>query len=351
MKLIYYISLFLSVFATSCSKKKTNEEIDNTKRKVLVLNEGNFMFGNAEMSVYHPISKELVNGVFEKVNDFKLGDVAQSMLLFDSLLFVAVNNSSKVDVLHASSLKHIYSINISGSSPRYCYADASYQKLYITELYANKIHIVNLNNFQVIGSITTQGWTESIAAKGNFIYTIQRRKPGGQKAASILKIDRASSTISNTVPLPADPSNFGFDYLNNIWAMHGSDTAQGVSAAQLHQIDLNSFSIIKTVSFPQNMRPSNFRLHPDGQSCFYTIGKQVFQWNLSNTDLPTSPLFVSEAALIYNLDIDPYSRDIYLSDAIDYVQPSKIYRYDESGKLIHSFTAGVISNEFCFYAP
>ena len=69
---------------------------------VFVVCEGTFMFANASLSYYNPDSSIIENSVFYRANKFKLGDVAQSMVIRDSLGFIVVNNSARVDVISTS---------------------------------------------------------------------------------------------------------------------------------------------------------------------------------------------------------------------------------------------------------
>ena len=45
---------------------------------------------------------------------------------------------------------------------------------------------------------------------------------------------------------------------------------------------------------------------------------------------------------------DPYNKNVYISDAIDYVQNGLIYRLDSLGNEIDLFNSGIIPNDFLF---
>ncbi|MBP6456912.1 MAG: hypothetical protein KA275_09320, partial [Chitinophagaceae bacterium] len=76
-----YFLFFLSIFL-SCRKDKPvidNSTVTTTfNEKVWISNEGNFQFGNGELSLYNAENNEVINKFYESVNQKKLGDVFQS---------------------------------------------------------------------------------------------------------------------------------------------------------------------------------------------------------------------------------------------------------------------------------
>ena len=66
---------------------------------VFVLCEGSFGAGNSSLYHYYPESKEVTANVFHSANDARLGDIAQSLYMYNGLLFVVVNNSGVVFAL------------------------------------------------------------------------------------------------------------------------------------------------------------------------------------------------------------------------------------------------------------
>ena len=118
MKELIYLFLVFSIF--SC---RTDDEQDQsvlvTDAKVLILNEGNYNFGNSSLSLYHQNENRVDNKVFQSNNSGRpIGDVVQSAVQIGNELFVVVNNSSKIEILVASNLTSITAIQ-QLNSPRY----------------------------------------------------------------------------------------------------------------------------------------------------------------------------------------------------------------------------------------
>ena len=64
--------------------------------------------------------------------------------------------------------------------------------------------------------------------------------------------------------------------------------------------------------------------------------------------LPVRPFLPYDETLYYGLTVNPHSGDVYVADAIDYVQAGKVYRYSAQGVLLDEFYVGVTPGAFCW---
>ncbi len=122
---------------------------------MFIINEGNFMYANASLTYYIPGSGKTENEVFIRANGINLGDVAQSMSIYGDNGYIVVNNSGVIFVIDPDTFRLKGSIT-GLISPRYIhFIDA--RKAYVTDLYQEKITIVDPQAFRISGHIPTPG--------------------------------------------------------------------------------------------------------------------------------------------------------------------------------------------------
>lgn len=145
-----------------------------TGRGLFITNEGNFMYGNASLSYYDPESMRVENEVFVRANGFKLGDVAQSMIIHNGVGWVVVNNSGVIFAIDPDTFREIGRIT-GFTSPRHIHF-LSDEKAYVTQLWDPRIYIVNPKTYGITGYIETDmdfesGSTEQMVQYGKYVFT------------------------------------------------------------------------------------------------------------------------------------------------------------------------------------
>lgn len=106
---------------TSCMKWDYGDAVEDfnaTGAGLFITNEGNFQYGNATLSYYDPATKQVQNEIFFRANGMKLGDVAQSMTIYDNKGWVVVNNSHVIFAIDLNTFKEVGRIE-NLTSPRY----------------------------------------------------------------------------------------------------------------------------------------------------------------------------------------------------------------------------------------
>lgn len=333
----------LTAFVCSCGKGKVS---GNASGHVIVVNEGGFHHGDASISVYDPSSKSIVNNVFSAQNGFTLGDVAQCVYLLHDTAYIVMNSSKEIIIADASqNFRYIGHISMPNASPRY-FQPVSGSKAYVTELYAHKIWIIDYRNGNVTGSIPVTGWTEQLLVYNDKVYVLEQTTPSEAPVHKLLMIDPASDQIANDLDLATDPSGMVLTDDHKIRVLTSQQATPAVPAS-LYQIDVASLAVLGRLDFDVNAKPSYLRYSGYTHQLLFAMDG-IYKITQSDTTLPRSPFIASDHWNVYGLNADPDNGDIYISDAIDYQQASRIMRYSKDGSQIDAFSAGIITNGFVF---
>lgn len=316
---------------------------------LFIVNEGNFQYGNSSLSYYDPTDAQVSNDVFFRANGMKLGDVAQSMSVYGNRGWIVVNNSHVVFAIDLATFREVGRIE-NLTSPRYIHFVNS-EKAYVTQLWDNRIFIVDPRRYIVTGYIEVpdmpmeSGSTEQMVQIGKYVYcscwSYQNR---------IIKIDTETDRVVDQLTVGIQPASLALDCYNNLWTVTDGGYAgspYGHEAPTLCCIDPASFRIMRQFVFGMTDTPSELRLNGAGDTLYWLSGG-VWRMDVTAAQLPAKPLIPSRGTLYYGLTVDPGSGDLYVADAIDYQQPGKIYRYDASGSLVDEFYVGVTPGAFCW---
>ena len=113
MKKLLFLWLFFAVLFAACTDDDDNGgEIpmpEVNKVKMIVVNEGLFNTGTADISVVYEDGTTIWNA-FERANGVPMGDVAQSITYINGKYFVALNGSGKIEVVEPETFKSIGTI-------------------------------------------------------------------------------------------------------------------------------------------------------------------------------------------------------------------------------------------------
>lgn len=312
---------------------------------LFIVNEGNFMYGNASLSFYDPVTRKIQNDIFYNKNGLPLGDVAQSMVIRDNRGYIVINNSGKIYIVDTSNGKYIGKIT-GLSSPRYIHIFNN-EKAYITDLYAGKITIVNPTTCQITGTILTPGHTstEQMVQWKDFLFVSCWSFDN-----SILVIDTRTDLVVDEIKTGKQPGGIVLDKYNKIWTLCDGGWAKSGTTMRLPEllrIDPAARIIERTFTLTADAKPSRLAINGAQDSILF-INNGIWKLGVNQTAIGDRPFLETGNHLYYCLAIDPLTSELYLSDAIDYMQRGVIYRYSSLGAKIDSFKTGIIPGAFCF---
>lgn len=298
-----------AALAVSCMDygpiEKEDFEIDNigsgdevTGKGLFITNEGNFMYGNASLSYYDPEKKHVENEVFARANAIKLGD----------------------------------------------------EKAYVTQIWDPRIYIVNPKTYQITGYVETDmdfetGSTEQMVQYDKYVFTncwsYQNR---------ILVIDTETDKVCDQITVGIQPTSLVMDKYNKIWTVTDGGyegSPYGHEAPSLYCIDAATRKIEKQFKFKFGDWPSEVQLNGT-RDTLYFINKAVWRLPVTADKFPVKPFLPYNNTLYYGLTINPVNSEVYIADAIDYVQNGVVLRYSPDGELLDEFYVGIIPGAFCW---
>ena len=348
--LLRFIAL-ATLLLTSCMKWEygNEESFEAASSGLFITNEGNFQYGNASLSFYDPATRTIENDVFYRANGMKLGDVAQSMIVHNGVGWVVVNNSHVVFAIDLNTFREVGRIT-NLTSPRYMHF-VSDEKAYITQIWDNRITVVNPRTYQITGYIDCPemtmetGSTEQMVQWGDYVYvncwSYQNR---------ILKIDTRTDTVVDELEVGIQPTSLVLDRNGKIWTITDGGyegSPYGYEAPSLYRIDAETFRVEREFPFVLGDDPSEVQINGAGDR-IYWLNDDVWEMDVEAERLPVRPFLEQRETIYYGLTVDPRSGEVYVADAIDYQQQGMIYRYSPAGELLDEFYVGVIPGAFCW---
>ncbi|MFP4556193.1 MAG: YncE family protein [Bacteroidales bacterium] len=321
-------------------------------RGVFIVNEGNYLYGNASLSYYDFESKEVINNIYAQSNGVPLGDVAYSMAIYKGKGYIVVNNSGCIHIVDANTLQHIGTIE-NLPSPRHIHFLSDDVAL-VSDLYARGITIVNPIKMEVVGKIETgsqslpfnQHPTEDLIRVEDKIFTNCWSYDN-----KVLVISSESLAVIDSIEVGIQPLSMAKDKNNNIWVMNDGGypgNPFGQENPSLMRINSATNEVELRLNFDSaNSLVGQIDINPAGDSLYF-INKNIYRMHVDDSELPTEPFILSENKNFRAIAINPVNNDMFISDTKDYMSEGTTYRFNLSGHIIDTIDVGIIPGSFCF---
>lgn len=334
--------LALAVIGLSLSAACTDEpdnpiSVNPEGTQVWVLNEGGFQAGNASLGIYNTDEKEYSAKVFESTNSRALGDVLNSALEIDGKIYLVVNNSGKIEIVNKDNYESTGTI--SGlSSPR-SILPISANEAVVSDVYSDSLAVVNLTSNEIDRYINISSPSEEmVLAEGKLFVT------GYKGFVSV--VDLSTDSVTN-IATTFNPVAIDIDKNGKVWVFCGGDSFNSIYGA-LEVIDPVTEIVEKTLALPSAAYPARMTFNGSHDSVYFMIS-DVFKMSVEANTVPSQPFIKTDNFTYpFALDYDTASNEIFVTDAIDFNQSTKVFIYDRSGNQKESFNAGIGANGFLF---
>ncbi len=329
-----------------------------------LLNEGNMGSNKATLDYYDFTTATYTRNIYSEANPDvaqSLGDVGNDLKIYGNRLYAVINCSNLVEVMHADNAKHIGTINV----PNCRYLRFKDGFGYLTS-YAGPVTInpdyeqigyvakFDTATLQVVATCNVGFQPDELEIVGNKLYVANSggyMTPNYENTVSV--IDLYTFTETHKIIVAKNLHHLRMDAHNQLWVSSRGDYYDNPS--KLYCIDTQTDKLVDSV----NVATSNMWLDGDslylyGSQFSYTTMQEEINYNIVDvrTHQIISNRFITDTVNIvhpYGLMVHPVTKDIYLTDAKNYVTPGTLHCFGKDGSLKWSVRTGDIPAHMAFH--
>ena len=327
-----------------------------------LLNEGNMGSNKATLDYYDYTTATYKRNIFAEANpDITqgLGDVGNDLRIYGNRLYAVINCSNLIEVMDARSAKHIGQLNIPNcrylafaDGYGYCTSYAGPVQIGNTQIgYVAKFDTATL---RIVDTCHVGFQPDGLEVVGNRLYVANS---GGYLApdydSTLSVIDLASFKQVATIPVAPNLHRVQADHLGQLWVSSRGDYFG--TPSRLFCLSLSSTTnSLDTLNIPV----SNFCIL--GDSLYYISTEYSYEtyediicYGIVNvrTHQPLTTYLITDGTTLvkpYGIAVHPTTREIYITDAGNYVTPGMLYCFSPQGILQWSVRTGDIPSAICF---
>ena len=327
-----------------------------------LLNEGNMGSNKATLDYYDYTTATYKRNIFAEANpDITqgLGDVGNDLRIYGNRLYAVINCSNLIEVMDARSAKHIGQLNIPNcrylafaDGYGYCTSYAGPVQIGNTQIgYVAKFDTATL---RIVDTCHVGFQPDGLEVVGNRLYVANS---GGYLApdydSTLSVIDLASFKQVATIPVAPNLHRVQADHLGQLWVSSRGDYFD--TPSRLFCLSLSSTTnSLDTLNIPV----SNFTILGDSlyyisTEYSYETYEDVICYGIVDirTHQPIQNHLITDGTTLvkpYGIAVHPTTREIYITDAGNYVTPGMLYCFSPQGILQWSVRTGDIPSAICF---
>ena len=374
MRKEFVIGILLLLVATACREEEliyVPEQVEVAQpeftdiEKMFVLCEGNMGTNKATLDYYDYSEGKYYRDAFPHFNPGTvkaMGDVGNDLGIYGSKLYAVINCSNKVDVLDKQSLRKVGQIDI----PNCRYIKFHGGFAYVTS-YAGPVEInpdytqrgyvakVDTATFEVVATCLVGFQPDELEIVNDKIYVANSggyMVPNYENTISV--IDLATFTEQRRIPIAINLKSVCCDRRGILWITSRGDYYD--TGSKIFAYDIIHDRMVKEF----DCRVSS--LWMDGDSLYvaavewsYVTAQNTKSFAIINTATMqvVTDHFITDGtendiSIPYGVAVHPITKDIYVTDAKDYVSPGRLYCFGPDGKKKWDVRTGDIPGHFAF---
>lgn len=350
-QLLKFLSVFIMISLMVLSACKSDKDDPSPRPETLgkgffVVNEGNFTVGNASLSFYSYDSVKMFNNLFYRKNNVPLGDVALGMAFFRNMAFIVVNNSGLIQIIDKNTGEYI--TKVSGLlSPRQIHI-VNAEKAYLSDLQNPNLIAFNPNSLEFIGEIPIGKSSEAMVSVNNKLFVANWSDfylPSPNNTLTI--IDWLTDEVVDQLVVGKEPNSMVIDKEQNLWVLCSGGFMNEEKPA-LYRINPVTHEFLSVFEFPEiTHSPQQLTINAAGDTLYF-LNNGVNRMKINDLELPEEPFIPQGHRLFYALAVEPQNGQLFVTDAVNYIQNGFVFRFMPNGTLIDSIQAGIIPGQIRF---
>lgn len=308
--------------------------------ELYVLSEGLFNQNNSTLARFSFRNQKLTRNYFKGINLRGLGDTANDLAIYGSKIYIVINVSGTIEVVDfntGESIKQIQLLDDSGSSrqPRGIAFDRN--KAYVCS-YDGTVARIDTTSLTVEAMTEAGRNPDGICTQNGKLYV---SNSGGLDYASGLEVDNTVSVIDivtfkelQKIAVGYNPGRILSGTDEAVYVVsRGKDIEEG--NGRLDKIDSRTDKVVQTYA----EKVQSFAI--DGEIAYlYSYDYHTQQAAIKVFNLKTEEVirenFITDGTKIhtpFGININPYSRNIYITDAYDYMKQGDLLCFNQWGQL------------------
>ena len=327
-----------------------------------LLNEGNMGSNKATLDYYDFSKAVYTRNIYSAANPEvpqSLGDVGNELKIYGSRLYAVINCSNLIEVMDATTAKHIGTINIPNCrylafKDGYGYI-SSYAGPVVVDAskaqigYVAKFDTATLN---IVDTCYVGFQPDELEIVNNMLYVANSggyMKPNYENTLSV--IDLTSFKELRRIPIAINLHRVRMDKYNYIWVSSRGDYEQIPS--RLYCVDTKKNKVVDSVKIAvDNMWLDGDSLYVYSESFNTITMTNDISYHIVNTKtrkVIATKWFDDSSITIekpYGVFVHPVTKDIFLADAKNFVEPGTLWCIGQDGKAKWSVRTGDIPGHF-----
>ena len=337
--------LGMALLNSSCTKVEVPPPSSNYTHGFWVVNEGPFGSGTGTITWIARDGSRVEQDVFGRVNQRPLGNIAQSMQGQGNLGLILINNAGRLEWVNLQTMASEGTLQ-GLALPSAVAVDAVRGKAYVSEWVSfagtGRISVIDLVSRLKVKEIPVGPFPDALLLTGSQLWVAN----GDSNFVSVLDAT-ADTLIANLVV--GDRPNSLIAWQNSVAVLCGGRPAWAgpETAGSVHLFSTNSLQSLASNTFAlPGQHPKDMVMMPSGNAVLYQLESDQ-NAGLHRLDLPWPNATINPGTpliprVFYHIAWDPYGeRSLVATDAGNFAQAGKCYRYNNQWSLLDSFATGI----------